>query len=63
MNRAFNQKWYFFKSARKKAHPINVGVYEEFTALDDALEWHETYDGAKVFLLTLKKHISQQDNP
>ncbi len=48
-----NQKWYVFKSARKKAHPINVGVYEEFPALDDALEWLETYGGGKYFVKPL----------
>ena len=45
-----NQKWYVFKSARKKAHPINVGVYEEFPALDEALEWLETYGRGKYFV-------------
>jgi hypothetical protein len=52
-----NQKWYVFKSARKKAHPINVGVYEEFPILDTAVDWLETYGGGKYFVkpLTLGK--------
>jgi hypothetical protein len=48
-----NQKWYVFKSARKKAHPINVGVYEEFPVLDEALEWLETWGGGKYFVKPL----------
>lgn len=48
-----NQKWYVFKSARKKSHPINVGVFEEFPTLDNALEWLETYGGGKYFIKPL----------
>jgi hypothetical protein len=35
---------------KKKSPPINVGVYEEFSAFDDAMEWLETYGGGKYFV-------------
>ncbi len=36
-----NQKWYVFKSLKRKPYLINVGVYEEFPSIDTALEWSE----------------------
>lgn len=48
-----NQKWYVFKSLKRKPYLINVGVYEEFPSIDTALEWSEVYGGGKYYVKPL----------
>jgi len=48
-----NQKWYVFKSLKRKPFLINVGVYEEFPSIDTALEWSEVYGGGKYYVKPL----------
>lgn len=48
-----NQKWYVFKSLKRRPYLINVGVYEEFPSIDIALEWFENYGGGKYYVKPL----------
>jgi hypothetical protein len=38
----------------RKAHRINIGVYEELPAIYEALEWLEVYGGGRYFIKNIK---------
>lgn len=51
LDKAPNQRWYVFKAARgMKGGIINLGSYESFPIIDDALGWFDKYGGGKYFI-------------
>lgn len=50
LEKAPDQKWYVFKSLRKKGAPLNVGTFDDFPTLDQALGWLELYGGGRYYV-------------